>query len=103
MKLNMSEFEKYLNSNVFSNGIRLVKEMIGNPSVSVRFNKAEFLYERRTVNLYGDSCVIVEIKHFDNVDIIDHADAPTSIVIHTAKSTIYDSVDIVLWHLKQRD
>lgn len=103
MKYNMSEFEDYLNTNVFQNGIRIIYERMGNPSWMYRFDRAEFRYDRKILNLYGESCLHLTIKFFDYAEVIKHSDAPTSIIIHTTKSTLYDETELEMWHIKRSD
>lgn len=99
MKLNMNEFDTYLNNEIFNKGIDLIFEIDGNPKMYCRLDKALFRHDIQSVQFSTENKSFVTIKNIKEIEIDNKLEAITTIIIHTDADSFDNKSNIKFWHL----
>lgn len=100
MRLNMNEFESYINDCVFAYNKALFYEENSNPKIYCQLESVDFLYDSRSIRFHSRGCIDVTITSFDYAEVIEHRNAATTIKIHTINNIFHKDIDMKMWHLK---
>ena len=101
MRLNLEEFDNYLQENVFKQHRVLHYEVGDNPSIHCCFNSASFRYDTDVITFKNGDVALTHIFGVDYVDVSSGQGIITSIRLHTKCSEFQKGEVVKFWHLSQ--